>query len=99
MAYLPNLIFLILLAAGVGFFARNLKRIIRNIKLGKEVNRSNQPKLRFKNMLRVAFGQSKMIDKPVVGLLHIVVYVGFLVINIELLEIIVDGVTVTTTSI
>ena len=42
-------------------------------------------------MLRIAFGQSKMIDKPIVGLLHVVVYVGFLVINIELLEIIVDG--------
>jgi heterodisulfide reductase subunit C len=42
-------------------------------------------------MLKIAFGQSKMIDKPIVGLLHIVVYVGFLVINIELLEIIVDG--------
>ena len=93
MAYLPNLIFLILLAAGVGFFARNLKRIIRNIKLGKEVNRSNQPKLRFKNMLRVAFGQSKMVSRPISGLLHLVVYIGFVLINIELLEIILDGLT------
>lgn len=93
MAYLPNLIFLILLAAGVGFFARNLKRIIRNIKLGKEVNRSNQPKLRFKKMLRVAFGQSKMVSRPISGLLHLVVYIGFVLINIELLEIILDGLT------
>src|SRR6056300_1231964 len=91
MAYLPNLIFLILLAAGVGFFARNLKRIIRNIKLGKEVNRSNQPKLRFKNMLRVAFGQSKMVSRPISGLLHLVVYIGFVIINIEVLEIVLDG--------
>ena len=93
MNIMPNLIFLILLAAGVGFFARNLKRIIRNIKLGKEVNRSNQPKLRFKNMLRVAFGQSKMVSRPISGLLHLVVYIGFVLINIELLEIILDGLT------
>ena len=47
---------------------------------------------RWKNMARIALGQSKMVKRPVAGLLHVVVYIGFLVINIELLEIIVDGI-------
>ena len=88
MAYLPNLIFFFLLTAGIGLFARNFKRISRNIKLGKEVDRSDRPKLRLKTMLRVAFGQSKMVSRPVAGALHLLVYVGFVLINIELLEII-----------
>lgn len=93
MAYLPNLIFFFLLTAAIGLFARNFKRISRNIKLGKEVDRNDHPKLRLKNMLRVAFGQSKMVSRPIAGALHVVVYVGFILINIELLEIIVDGLT------
>jgi len=59
--------------------------------LGISIDRTDNKKTRLLQMLRIAFGQSKMIDKPIVGLLHVVVYVGFLVINIELLEIIVDG--------
>ena len=42
-------------------------------------------------MARVALGQSKMTVRPIAGFLHIIVYVGFIVINIELLEIILDG--------
>lgn len=91
MAYLPNFIFLILLVFSIGLFARNLKRIRRNINLGKELNRSDNPRLRWKNMLRVAFGQSKMVSRPIAGFLHLIVYVGFVLINIELLEIILDG--------
>ena len=73
-------------------FSKNVRKIYRNINLGISIDRTDNKKTRLIQMLRIAFGQSKMIDKPVVGLLHIVVYVGFLVINIELLEIIVDGV-------
>ena len=91
MAYLPNSIFLVLLVFSTGLFVRNLIRIRRNIKLGKELNRSNNPRLRWKNMLRVAFGQSKMVSRPIAGFLHLIVYVGFVLINIELLEIILDG--------
>jgi heterodisulfide reductase subunit C len=91
MAYLPNFIFLVLLVFSIGLFARNLKRIRRNINLGKELNRSDNPRLRLKNMLRVAFGQSKMVSRPIAGFLHLIVYVGFVLINIELLEIILDG--------
>ncbi len=73
-------------------FIKNVKKIYRNINLGIKINRTDNTKLRFAQMLRIAFGQSKMIDKPIVGLLHIIVYLGFLIINIELLEIIVDGI-------
>ena len=72
-------------------FIRNVRRIIRNIKLGQKINRSDQKSKRWKHMARVALGQSKMTVRPIAGFLHIIVYVGFIVINIELLEIIVDG--------
>jgi len=91
MNYLDNLIFAILLVAGVGFFIKNIKKIIRNIKLGKSVDRTNNPDARLKNMLMIALGQSKMIKRPISGLLHIIVYVGFIIINIEVIEIIIDG--------
>ena len=92
MAYLPNLIFCTLLIISVSFFTRNLKRIKRNIGLGRDFDRNDYPKLRMKNMLLLAFGQKKMINRPVVGILHLVVYVGFILINIELLEILLDGI-------
>ena len=91
MTYIPNIIFIILFSSAIYFFSRNVKKIYRNINLGISVDRSDNKKQRWIQMLRIAFGQSKMIDKPIVGILHIVVYVGFLVINIELLEILFDG--------
>ncbi|MBT6649893.1 MAG: (Fe-S)-binding protein, partial [Flavobacteriales bacterium] len=75
-----------------GFFIRNLNRIITNIKLGRDINRSDRPTVRWKNMFRVAMGQSKMTRRPVAGVLHIIVYLGFLIINIEVIEIVVDGI-------
>ena len=86
-----NILFAIVFFTGVFVFAKNVKKIIRNIRLGVPENRSDQPTLRWKQMLRVALGQSKMVTRPVAGLLHVVVYIGFLIINIELLEIVVDG--------
>jgi heterodisulfide reductase subunit C len=88
---IPNIIFIALFSFALSLFIKNVKKIYRNINLGISVDRTDNKKTRLIQMLRIAFGQSKMIDKPIVGLLHIVVYVGFLVINIELLEIIVDG--------
>ncbi len=93
MAYLPNMIFFILLVCSLGLFIRNLKRIKRNIFLGRIIDRSDSPRLRIRNMMRVAFGQSKMISRPLAGILHLIVYVGFVLINIELFEIILDGLT------
>lgn len=77
---------------GIIFFARNVRRILRNIKLGKSLDRSDRPNERFKNMARVALGQSKMVKRPIAGILHIFVYVGFVIINIEVMEIIIDGI-------
>jgi heterodisulfide reductase subunit C len=88
---IPNIIFIVLFSFALSLFIKNVKKIYRNINLGISIDRTDNKKTRLIQMLRIAFGQSKMIDKPIVGLLHIVVYVGFLVINIELLEIIVDG--------
>ena len=91
MGYLDNILFAILLIIGFGFFAASVKKIIRNINLGVDVNRKDNSKARWKNMAMIALGQSKMVRRPVAGILHIFVYVGFIIINIELLEIIIDG--------
>ncbi|MFH6995990.1 4Fe-4S dicluster domain-containing protein [Flavobacterium sp. FlaQc-48] len=91
MSYLDNILFAILLIVGFGFFATSVKKIIRNINLGVDVNRKDNSKARWKNMALIALGQSKMVRRPVAGILHIFVYVGFIIINIELLEIIIDG--------
>jgi len=91
MSYLNNILFGILLIAGFSFFYKSVKKIMRNINLGVAVNRNDNPKARWANMAMIALGQSKMVKRPVAGILHIIVYVGFVVINIELLEIIIDG--------
>ncbi|TDE28308.1 (Fe-S)-binding protein [Flavobacterium ranwuense] len=91
MSYLDNILFAILLVIGFGYFYTNVKKIIRNINLGTDVNRSDNPKARGTNMAMIALGQSKMVKRPIAGALHIIVYVGFVIINIELLEIIIDG--------
>lgn len=91
MQIIAQILFLLVLVAGIGFFARNVRRLIRNIKLGREIDRTDRPNERFAKMARIAFGQSKMVRKPVSGFLHIIVYVGFIIINIEVLEIIIDG--------
>ena len=91
MQYLPNILFAIILAVGIGFFVMNVRKLSRNIKLGKDVDRTDNKSERLKNMLMIAIGQSKMVKRPLSGLLHIVVYIGFIIINIEVLEIIIDG--------
>ncbi|QIY91941.1 (Fe-S)-binding protein [Chryseobacterium gallinarum] len=92
MEYIDNIIFLILLVAGFGLFAKSLQKIYRNIRLGHEINRNDRKSERWSTMARVAMGQSKMVKRPVAGILHVFVYVGFIIINIELVEIIVDGI-------
>ena len=91
MQYLPNIIFFLVLIAGIGYFTMNIRKIIRNVKLGHEVDTSGNRAERWGNVLRIALGQSKMVVRPVSGLMHIIVYVGFVIINIEVLEIIIDG--------
>ena len=92
MTLLPNIIFGLILLSGIGFFVKNINKLRRNIKLGKSINiEEGSSKQRWANMARIALGQSKMVRRPISGLLHIIVYVGFIVINIEVLEIVIDG--------
>ena len=92
MQIVAQILFVIALVAGIGFFAMNIRRVIRNVKLGREVDRSDNSGERFAKMAKVAIGQSKMVKRPIAGFLHIIVYVGFIIINIEVLEIIIDGI-------
>ena len=91
MSFLPNIIFAIVLILGVGFFAKNVKKIIRNIKLGQNVNRTDNSGARWKNMALIALGQKKMFTRPIPAILHFTLYAAFIITQIELLEIIVDG--------
>lgn len=86
-----SILFLLLLIAGIGFFIRNSKKIIAAVHLGTPLPKVDRKKERWFQMLRLAFGQQKMHRNLLVGVLHLVVYLGFIIINIELLEIIVDG--------
>jgi heterodisulfide reductase subunit C len=92
MNWIDNLIFCVLLAGGIYWFARNAKKIRRNILLGRALDISDNLSERWKLMAKVAIGQSKMVVRPVAGILHIFVYLGFIIINIEVLEIIIDGI-------
>jgi heterodisulfide reductase subunit C len=91
MNYISNILFGVLLFVGIGYFVVNIQKIFRNIKLGKSVDRTDNRRQRLKNMAMIALGQSKMVKRPFSGFLHIVVYVGFVIINIEVLEIVIDG--------
>ncbi|PHQ56808.1 MAG: Fe-S oxidoreductase [Lutibacter sp.] len=91
MNYIDNIAFAILLVLGIGFFVKNIRKITRNIKLGKDIDRTDNANARWKNMAMIALGQSKMVKRPIAGVLHIIVYVGFIIINIEVLEILIDG--------
>jgi heterodisulfide reductase subunit C/uncharacterized membrane protein len=87
-----NIIFLIILIGASGLFTKNLLRIRRNILLGRDIDRTDNSSKRWSTLIRVALGQGKMVTRPVAGFLHILVYVGFLLINIEVLEIVLDGI-------
>ncbi|HYG39371.1 MAG TPA: (Fe-S)-binding protein [Cytophagales bacterium] len=91
MNYIPQILFALILAGAVFFIFKRYKRIRDNISLGRQKKINDNPGERFKTMLLIAFGQKKMFDKPLVGLLHLLVYLGFVIINIEMLEIVIDG--------
>ncbi|WP_405266749.1 4Fe-4S dicluster domain-containing protein [Cellulophaga sp. Ld12] len=92
MQYISQILFTFILIAGIGYFASNVKKLFRNISLGKDLDVSDNKPQRWKNMAKIALGQSKMVVRPIAGFLHIIVYVGFIIINIEVLEIVIDGV-------
>ncbi|WP_128547431.1 (Fe-S)-binding protein [Larkinella soli] len=92
MVFFEQILFVLALAAAGWFLTRRIGLIRRAILLGRPEDRSDHPGERLNIMLRVAFGQKKMMTKPLVGLMHFVIYLGFIIINIEVLEIILDGI-------
>jgi len=87
-----QILFIIILAAAIYLFSKNVGKIRRNILLGRDTDRSDNPALRWKTMAKVALGQSKMVKRPFAALMHLFIYVGFVIINIEVLEIMIDGI-------
>jgi ferredoxin len=92
MHFLPQLFFVVLLVVGVYFFSKRITQIRRNILLGKDQDFSDNKSERLKNMLLLAFGQKKMFNNPLVAVMHLIIYLGFIIINIEVLEILLDGI-------
>lgn len=91
MQVVQQILFLLALAAAGYFIGQRIKTIRNTILLGRDEDRSDRPEERRAMMLRIAFGQQKMFDRPLIGLMHFVIYAGFLLINIEVLEIVLDG--------
>ncbi|MFT4522422.1 MAG: ferredoxin [Bacteroidia bacterium] len=91
MQIIQQIVFALCLAVGGYFFYKNVARIRRNILLGRDEDRSDNKSERFKTMMKVAFGQTKMAARPIPFILHLLVYLGFILINIEVLEIVLDG--------
>lgn len=92
MQYIPQVLFILVLAFAIWFFTKNLLKIRRNILLGLDEDLTDNRGLRMKNMLLLAFGQKKMFRNPLVAVMHFIIYAGFIIINIEVLEIILDGI-------
>ena len=92
MQIISSIIFVVLAVAGFGIFAINARKIYRNIMLGQPVNRTDRSSERWKNMLLVAFGQKKMFARPIPALLHFAIYAAFMITQIELIEIFIDGI-------
>ncbi|PZR28688.1 MAG: Fe-S oxidoreductase [Citrobacter freundii] len=87
-----QILFILISGAAIFLFSKNAKQILRNIRLGRDEIINDQPGRRWKNVLLLAFGQKKMFRNPLVAVLHFFVYAGFVIINIEVLEIVLDGI-------
>jgi ferredoxin len=91
MQIVQQVLFVVAAAFAIWLFTKNIGKIRRNILLGKQEDYSDQPNLRWKNVLLLAFGQKKMFRNPTVAIMHFIIYAGFVIINIEVLEIVLDG--------
>jgi heterodisulfide reductase subunit C len=91
MTILPQFLFFLLLAGGTTWFARNIRIIRRNILAGRPEAAAGDKASRMRNLLLLALGQKKMFRNMPVALMHLVIYAGFIIINIEVLEIVLDG--------
>jgi heterodisulfide reductase subunit C len=92
MQLVQQILFILLTAVAVWLFAKQVKFIRRNINLGRDEELKDNPGARWRNMFLLALGQKRMFDKPLVAFLHFAVYAGFIIINVEILEIILDGI-------
>jgi len=92
MEIIEQIVFILLIIAAGIVFTRKVREIVSNIRLGRQENLSDQPSKRWKNVLLLALGQKKMFRYPLVGVMHLVIYAGFIIINIEVLEIVLDGI-------
>ena len=90
---LSIVVFISLFVFSTGLFLLNANKIRKNIRLGRDVNRSDKPLIRLKTMVMVALGQKKLFNRPIAAFLHLALYVAFVITQIELLEIIADGIT------
>ena len=88
---LSALVFILISVASIGLFAWKMKSIVAQIKLGKAISRSDRKAERWRTMLLVAFGQKKMFTRPFVAILHFIFYVAFVITQIELIEVFIDG--------
>ena len=91
MQYISQIVFFIITFCAIFLFSRKVRDIRRNIRLGYDEPYNDRPAERWKNVFLLAFGQKKMFRKPFVALLHFAIYAGFIIINIEVLEIVLDG--------
>ncbi len=89
---IASIVFVLCFGAAVFLFSKNVAKIVRNIRLGRKLDLNDRPAERWAIMAKVALGQSKMVVRPVAGILHILVYAGFVIINLEVMEIIIDGI-------
>lgn len=92
MSYLQQILFVIAAIVAVWLFSRKAIQIRRNILLGKDEPYNDHPSERWRNVFLLALGQKKMFRRPLVALMHFIIYAGFIIINIEVLEIFIDGV-------
>ena len=87
-----QILFILISVVAIWLFSKKTREIARNIKLGRDETLNDNPSQRWKNLLLLAFGQKKMFRNPLVAVLHFFVYAGFIIINIEVLEIVLDGI-------
>lgn len=92
MQYIQQIGFLLLAAYSIWLFSKNMMQIKRNILLGRDEDLSDHSSLRWRNVILLALGQKKMFRNPTVAIMHLIIYAGFIIINIEVLEIVLDGV-------
>ena len=92
MQIVQQILFVLVSIISIWLFTKKIKEISRNIKLGRDEDFSDDKGQRWKNVLLLAFGQKKMFRNPLVAVMHFFIYAGFIIINIEVLEIVLDGI-------